>query len=173
MRRDPHTQSFVSNHVKKLVSVEGRQLLCECLRGLSDFRERISELLCHLNEVQRCLKSSFLSAEEIQHLCVSSEEFVLLYNDTFEDSSLTPKAHISLHHRPYFAEEHHFIGLMSEQGIEALHHQFNKTESRFLEVKDEETRWRRILLEFAMKNALFDREAESEAANDLIQNIDE
>ena len=43
----------------------------------------------------------------------------------------------------------------------------------FLPVKDDETRWRRILLEFAMKNALFDREAESDAANSLIQNIDE
>ena len=172
--RDPHTKGFTGNNVKKMLSENARLLFKECMRGHNDFRERADELLSHMGAIQQIgMKAEFLTAEEIQKLRIASEEFVLLYNDTFEDSTITPKAHILLHHLPDFSQRFGFLGLLSEQGIEALHHRFNMAEKRFMCIKEEEMRWRRILAENSMRNALFDRTLESNVAEEFIRSESE
>lgn len=168
--RDPYTKNFTGNHVRKLLCEKGRKLFRDCLSGLTEFRSRIDDLRSHMSIVQSIgMKSTFLTPDEIQHLRISAEEFVLLYHSTFDDSSLTPKAHILLHHLPEFAEKFKFVGLLSEQGIESTHHRFNLAENRFASITNEEKRWRRILAENAMRNALFDQKLESDVGEEFIQ----
>lgn len=69
---------------------------------------------------------------------------------------------------PDFVEKWKFLGILSEQGIESLHHRLNLAEVRFTVIKNEKQRWERILAEQAMKNALYDRKVSSDVTDHII-----
>lgn len=62
--RDPHTKNFTGNHVKKIISERGRNLIGECLRGEEELRDRLIELLGHLKIIQDAMKAAPLSPEK-------------------------------------------------------------------------------------------------------------
>jgi hypothetical protein len=68
----------------------------------------------------------FLSDAEIDKLSRDCRQFGLLFHTYFPDESITPKLHMLAIHLPAFAQEHHTVGLLTEQTGEAMHAHVNQ-----------------------------------------------
>ena len=79
----------------------------------------------------------------------------------FPSASITSKAHWMVVHVPDFAKRWKFWGKMSEQPIEAMHHQFKKDEVRFSAIRARRAIVKKCIEQSCLRNSLFDQNIES------------
>jgi hypothetical protein len=66
-----------------------------------------------------------------------------------------PKMHFLVSHFPQFVKQHGFIGLMSEQGTEAIHSIVN-TDTEKWKSMAQQRKWKEVLNQSIYRNYIFD-----------------
>ncbi|KAL3109174.1 hypothetical protein niasHT_013954 [Heterodera trifolii] len=97
----------------------------------STWPKTICQALMHLGQIQNFTKAQPLSPNELDAFEHQIEEFraFLAQEQRMRDFlSQKPKAHLLLNHFVPFARQHSFLGLLDEQGDEALHSVWRRLE---------------------------------------------
>lgn len=131
-----HSNTFVGNHMFKMLrqdnKVDAPKILTSILKDCPIEQKQFYDFLTFLSKIFNLTSAArFLNDSEINDLenyCDQLKEFLI---ETFPYRNITPKLHILLEHVPEFVKEFKTLGLLSEQGIESLHAQFNRIDRLF------------------------------------------
>lgn len=92
-----------------------------------------------------------LCGHEIREVSIGVVEFGREWRDMYHN--VTPKLHQLEIHVPIFLEQHHTIGMCSEQSLERQHKLFNRLDGTYRTMADEEDRMRSILKQVHLQEA--------------------
>uniref|UniRef100_A0A914DX30 PDZ domain-containing protein n=1 Tax=Acrobeloides nanus TaxID=290746 RepID=A0A914DX30_9BILA len=157
--RDAWLHTFNGNHAHKLIGTNEIQSEIRVLFPYPHAKTPDAimclELLKALGRIQSCAKAAFLSTEDQAKLA----EKILVFKELLLKSNnikVTAKMHWLLCHVNEFVQKHGFWSLASEQGIESLHAVINEDFRQFWSTKKEETLFRQIIRQQALRNYFFD-----------------
>ncbi|XP_074649037.1 uncharacterized protein LOC141904351 [Tubulanus polymorphus] len=107
-RQAYHSQSFVGNHVYKILrmnaDVNNPALLCSVLKDHDpDECNKFTKLFQKFSKIASLYSASrFLSATEVEDYCKKVSKFGKFFAENFPNVNITPKLHTLLHHTPAF-----------------------------------------------------------------------
>lgn len=134
---------------------EGPALLTAFIDDMK-VREAFKKTLELLGLLQWFTRTDFFDEQQIEDYAQLARQFFQHFLRTHENINVTPKIHWLCTHVEKFIGRWKFWGLMSEQGIEALHRQVNSDERQYASVRKRGTRLEKFIYASALRNYLTD-----------------
>ncbi|XP_057290698.1 uncharacterized protein LOC130657379 [Hydractinia symbiolongicarpus] len=160
-RQAYHGQSFIGNHVHKLLKKENIQNLTSSIKEIVAAQKHDDQLIHSVNlemdkydmlftyfaEVHNIYNSAkYLSCEEILALEISINKFMMHLRTNWPKVNISPKLHMLEDHvTEFIAKWNVGFGFYGEQGGESLHHEINRMSSRYSCIKNPVERLRNTL----------------------------
>lgn len=158
--KKPWFQQFTGNHFRLLLTGDGPARITAVVKASKHF-DAFHKLLTLLGQLQGYAKASFLEQADIDEFGVLANNYFNAFRTAFPTQSITSKHHWLVTHVPQFMQRWKFWGLMSEQPIEAMHHQLNKDEKRLCSMKKRSLIVPKMMRLCWLKNTLFDQQLSS------------
>ncbi|KAL3098128.1 hypothetical protein niasHT_027673 [Heterodera trifolii] len=130
-------RDMTGNSIRKiLVHADQMEALFE-----TEWGKTICQTMAHLGKIQIFTKAQLLSPGDLDGLETAVDQFKAFLGEQPMVRTLLSKktkAHLLLHHFVPFARQHQFLGLLDEQGDEALHSVWRRLEQLWKTMPDAE-----------------------------------
>ncbi|KAL3118289.1 hypothetical protein niasHT_005871 [Heterodera trifolii] len=130
-------RDMTGNSIRKvLVHADQMEALFE-----TEWAKTICQTMAHLGKIQIFTKAQLLSPGDLDGLETAIDQFKAFLDEQPMVRTLLSKktkAHLLLHHFVPFARQHKFLGLLDEQGDEALHSVWRRLEQLWKTMPDAE-----------------------------------
>ncbi|KAL3092752.1 hypothetical protein niasHS_007961 [Heterodera schachtii] len=130
-------RDMTGNSIRKiLIHADQMEALFE-----TEWAKTICQTMAHLGKIQIFTKAQLLSPGDLDGLETAIDQFKAFLDEQPMVRTLLSKktkAHLLLHHFVPFARQHKFLGLLDEQGDEALHSVWRRLEQLWKTMPDAE-----------------------------------